>query len=101
MGWRELFIPQVSPLEIILRGSVMYLVLFTLLRVIQRRESGATGVTDLLVVVLIADAAQNGMSGEYTSITNGVLLVVVIIGWSYLLDLAAFRWTWARRLIRP
>nr|WP_143728660.1 YetF domain-containing protein [Micromonospora cremea] len=79
----------------------MYLALFTLLRFILKRESGTTGVTDLLVIVLLADAAQNGLSGGYTSVTDGVLLVAVIIGWSYLLNAVAYRWPAAARLIRP
>jgi len=32
-----------------------------------KREGGTTGVTDLLVIVLIADAAQNGMAGQCNS----------------------------------
>ena len=36
----------------------MYLALFALLRLVLKRESGGLGVTDLLVVVLSADAAQ-------------------------------------------
>ncbi|MGK5738053.1 DUF421 domain-containing protein [Micromonospora sp. URMC 103] len=99
--WGQLFVPSTPLLETIVRGSVMYLTLFGLLRVILKRESGTTGVTDLLVIVLLADAAQNGMSGNYTSITDGVLLVSVIIGWSYLLDAVAYRWPAAARLIRP
>ncbi|MFC0507780.1 DUF421 domain-containing protein [Micromonospora costi] len=99
--WVQLFVPSTPLLETVVRGSVMYLTLFGLLRVILKRESGTTGVTDLLVIVLLADAAQNGMSGNYTSITDGVLLVAVIIGWSYLLDAVAYRWPAAARLIRP
>ncbi|RLP89708.1 DUF421 domain-containing protein [Micromonospora sp. BL4] len=99
--WSELFVPDTPLLEIVVRGSVMYLALFTLLRVILKRESGTTGVTDLLVIVLLADAAQNGLSGGYNSITDGVLLVAVIIGWSYLLNAVAYRWPAAARLIRP
>ncbi|MGV9211007.1 DUF421 domain-containing protein [Micromonospora sp. RB23] len=99
--WHELFVPDTPLLEIVVRGSVMYLALFTLLRVILKRESGTTGVTDLLVIVLLADAAQNGMSGGYSSVTDGVLLVGVIIGWSYLLNAVAYRWQAAARLIRP
>ncbi|MET7876063.1 DUF421 domain-containing protein [Micromonospora profundi] len=99
--WGKVFIPDTPVLEILVRGSVMYLALFTLLRVILKRESGTTGVTDLLVIVLLADAAQNGMSGGYNSITDGLLLVGVIIGWSYLLNAVAYRWQAAARLIRP
>ncbi|MEU8165940.1 YetF domain-containing protein [Micromonospora sp. NPDC049004] len=99
--WQEVFVPDTPLLEIVVRGSVMYLALFILLRVILKRESGTTGVTDLLVIVLLADAAQNGMSGGYHSVTDGVLLVGVIIGWSYLLNAVAYRWQAAARLIRP
>ncbi|MGV9674956.1 DUF421 domain-containing protein [Nocardia sp. NPDC003482] len=101
IDWEALFAPQTPPLEMVLRGTVMYLTLFALLRVVLKRETGATGMTDLLVVVLIADAAQNAMAGDYKSITDGVVLVAVIVGWSYLLNYAAYRWHWAARLIRP
>jgi uncharacterized membrane protein YcaP (DUF421 family) len=96
-----MFSLQTPPLEIIVRGTVIYLVLFALLRFLLKRESGTTGVTDLLVVVLIADAAQNAMSGQYTNITDGVLLVAVIIGWSFLLDFIAYHVPAAARIIRP
>lgn len=101
VDWRAVFTPDTPLLEIIVRGSVMYLTLFFLLRVLLKRESGTTGMTDLLVIVLIADAAQNGMANGYTSLADGVLLVAVIIGWAYLLDAVAYRWQPAARLIRP
>ena len=44
------------------------------------------GVSDILVIVLIADAAQNGMAGEYRSITEGLVLIGTILGWDYLID---------------
>jgi uncharacterized membrane protein YcaP (DUF421 family) len=99
--WQRVFTPDTPLLEIVVRGSVIYLALFLLLRVLLKRESGTTGVTDLLVIVLIADAAQNGMADDYTSVTDGVILVSVIIGWSYLLDAVAYRWPAAARIIHP
>ena len=101
MNWSDMFGVSTPISEILIRGTVMYLMLFTLLRVIVKRESGTTGISDLLVIVLIADAAQNGMSGDYTSITEGLLLVCVIIGWSYVLDFLALRSSWFARLVRP
>ncbi|NJP35442.1 DUF421 domain-containing protein [Micromonospora thermarum] len=101
VDWRTVFTPDTPLLEIVVRGSVMYLTLFFLLRVLLKRESGTTGVTDLLVIVLIADAAQNGMASNYTSLADGVVLVATIIGWAYLLDALAYRWPAAARVIRP
>jgi uncharacterized membrane protein YcaP (DUF421 family) len=49
------------------------------------------GPSDLLVIVIIADAVQQGMAGDYRSITEAVLLAAVIIGWATLIDWLDFR----------
>jgi uncharacterized membrane protein YcaP (DUF421 family) len=100
INWHSVLVPSVAVAEIVLRGTVVYLFLFFLLRVL-RREAGALGISDLLVVVLIADAAQNAMGSEYKSITEGAILVATIAGWDYLLDWVGFRFPGARRWLRP
>ncbi len=101
IDWGKLFLPQTPILEIFLRGTVVYLALFTLLRIVLKRESGSLAMTDLLVVVLLADAAQNAMAGQYTTITDGLLLVTTIVGWSYVLNWLGFRFAWFRRFVHP
>ena len=66
-----------------------------------RREAGAIGISDLLVIVLIADAAQNAMASEYHSLTEGLVLVSTILFWDYLLDALAYRFPRTRRLFHP
>jgi uncharacterized membrane protein YcaP (DUF421 family) len=100
IDWKSVFVPTVSLLEIVLRGTMVYLLLFFVLRVL-RREAGALGISDLLVVVLIADAAQNAMSSEYKSVTEGAVLVGTIIAWDYSLDWLGYRFPALRRLLRP
>lgn len=75
-------------------ASVLHVSLFALLRFVLRREAGSLGITDLLVIVLVADAAQNGMAGEYRSVTDGLLLAATIVGWSHVLNWLAFRYPW-------
>lgn len=101
VDFAALFLPTVPVLETFLRGTIVYLSLFAILRLLLKRESSQVGVTDLLVVVLLADASQNAMAANYESITDGVLLVTVIVGWSYLLDWLSFRFQAMNRLIRP
>jgi uncharacterized membrane protein YcaP (DUF421 family) len=101
INWEKVFMPDTPILEIIVRGTVTYLALFTLLRVILRRESGNLGITDMLVIVLIADASQNAMAGTYNSVTDGVILVSVIIGWSYFLNWLGYHWPFFERLTKP
>lgn len=101
MDWKSIFIPDTPLFEIILRGSLMYIALFTMLRVILKRQTGTLGMTDLLLITLLADAAQNAMAGEYKSITDGIVLVGTIIFWNYLFDWLSFKSEWFGRLIEP
>jgi uncharacterized membrane protein YcaP (DUF421 family) len=101
VDWPRVFLPDQPILEVVARGSAMYLALFFLLRFIVKREAGTLAITDVLVIVLIADAAQNGMSGTYNSVADGVILVLTILGWSYLFDVLAFHSPLWRRILRP
>ncbi|SEQ92423.1 Protein of unknown function [Solimonas aquatica] len=100
VDWRSLFIPSGSLLEIVIRGSCIYLLLIFLLRAL-RREAGQIGIADVLVIVIIADAAQNAMAGTYNSITEGVLLILTIMGWDYLLDYLSLYSPRVRRWLHP
>lgn len=98
IDWQQTFVPSHSLLEMVLRGTLMYLATFLLLRVF-RRQTGSIGPADLLVLLLIADAASNGMSGEYRSVTEGLVLVATIIGWEYAIDWLSFRSPWFQGLV--
>lgn len=87
----------VSPLELVLRGTLMYWFLFILLRFVLRRDVGSLGISDFLFVVIIGDAAQNGMIGSATSATDGMVLIGTLVFWSYMLDVASFRFSVIRR----
>ena len=100
IDWHTLFTPTVSLLELVFRGSVVYLTVLIALRLF-RREAGALSTADLLVVVLVADAAQNAMASEYHSITEGFVLVVTIFAWNYILDWLGYRHPWIHRLLHP
>lgn len=91
VDWAALFVPTESLVEIAIRGTAIYLLLFVAMRFLPRRTIGALGPSDLLVVVLIADAVQNAMAGGYKSLTEGLLLAGVIIGWATLIDYLDFR----------
>lgn len=100
VDWGELFAFEKPILEIFLRGTIVYLLLFTVLRVVLKRQMGAVGITDLLVVILLADAAQNAMAGDYKTIPDGILLVSTMVFWSYLLDWMGYRFAWFQRLVQ-
>ena len=100
IDWKSVFVPSLNIGEIILRGTIVYLFIFVVFRVL-RRGAGSLGISDLLVVVLIADAAQNAMANEYKSITEGLILVATIVFWDYFLDWLGYRFPAVGRLVRP
>ena len=100
IDWHGVLVPTGSLVELILRASIMYLLILAGFRIF-RRDAGSLSVSDLLVVVLIADAAQNGMAGEYKSLTEGVIVVTTIFVWNYALDWLAYRFRLVHWLLHP
>ena len=100
IDWHTLFVPNTSLAEVMIRGTIIYLLLFFLMRFL-RREAGQIGIADVLIVVVIADAAQNGMAGPYNSITEGVVLIVTITFWDFALDWLGYHIPALGKLIHP
>jgi uncharacterized membrane protein YcaP (DUF421 family) len=59
------------------------------------------GITDLLVIVLLADAVQNAMTGDYHSVPDGLLLGATLIFWSFALDWLTYHGPPFGRFVHP
>jgi uncharacterized membrane protein YcaP (DUF421 family) len=97
----ELFEVRMSIAELVVRGSAIFWFLFLIFRFVMRRDMSGVGIADMLLIVLVADAAESAMSGGYTTITEGFILIGTIIGWNWLLDFLAFKSAVARRFVNP
>jgi uncharacterized membrane protein YcaP (DUF421 family) len=101
IDWNSVFFPSLGIAKIVVRGTLTYLGLFVILRLMGRRQAGHFGPADLLVIVLIADAAQNGLGKEYQSVTEGLVLVMTIVAWEYFIDWLAHRFPALRPFLKP
>lgn len=99
--WQELFSLSVSPWELVVRGTAVYWFLVLVFRFVLRRDAGSVGMADILLLVIIADAAQNGMAGEYRSIMDAFVLLTTIIGWNVLIDTLSYRFPKVRQFFEP
>lgn len=97
----QMWVPSTSVLEIVVRGSIIYLSIFLMLRVVLKRQSQGVSITDFLLIVLIADASQNGMADDYRSVTEGLVLVGTLVTWNFVLDWLVFKVPWLERLVQP
>jgi len=100
VDWRAVFVPSESLVESVIRGTIMYLAIFAMMRIF-RRQAGSFSIADLIVVVVIADAAQNGMAGDSKSVTEALLLIGTIIFWDFFLDWLGFKSKFFRKILEP
>lgn len=101
IDWSEVFGLTMSPVELVARGTAMFWFLYALFRFVLRREAGSVAMADILIFVIIADASQNALSGEYKSVPDGMILVTTIVLWNVAVDWAAFRSPLLRRILEP
>lgn len=101
MNWDEIFSLSVPPLELIVRGTVMYWFVFFVFRFLLRRGAGSVAIADIIILVIIADAAQNGMAGDAKSATDAMILISTIALWTLAIDWLSFRSPAFRRFAEP
>lgn len=90
VDWIGMFTPTHSVLELIARGTLMYLAIVLLLRLAVKRQSGGVGRTDILVIVLVAEVAGPGFAASYSSVTEGAILIATVLLWSYAIERLTF-----------
>ena len=86
--------------QIIVRTSLVYLALVALVRVIPKRTTGNLSPNEMLALVLIGAVAASGIMGGTHSVADALLMVAVIVGWSYLFDLLEYYFPFVHRLLR-
>lgn len=80
-----MWVPSMSLLEMFLRGTATYWIIYICMRLF-RRGTGQLSISDLLLITMISDAAQNSMAGTYNSITEGAMLITTLVWWDYVID---------------
>ncbi|HEX7127933.1 MAG TPA: YetF domain-containing protein [Thermodesulfobacteriota bacterium] len=99
--WGRVLGPDAPLLETFVRVTIVYFVLILVMRVVLKREAAGLSVRDLLVLVLVADAVQNGLAGPYASVANALLAGITLILWDYALSAVEYRWPRVRRFLEP
>lgn len=90
LDWQALFGMDKSLLELFTRGTVMYWFLFLMFRFVMRRDVGAIGIADVLIIVIIADASQNALSDDYRTLTEGFVVVGTLVFWNVVTNWLSF-----------
>jgi len=67
-------------MDAIVRALVVYFFLLILFRIAGRRTLGQMTNFDLVLLLIISEATQNAMIGNDYSVTNGMLVILTLVG---------------------
>lgn len=88
--WHSMFALGTSVGEKVIRSVLIYGFLLIAFRVFGKRELGQASTLDLAVLVLVANAVQNGIIGNDDSVTGAVIGGGTLFGLNALLARAAY-----------
>ena len=74
------------------RTAIVYVVLVIGFRLLGKRTAGQLSTLGLVVLLIVANAVQNAMVGENTTLIGGLLAAAVILGLDLGLNRLADRW---------
>lgn len=69
-------------MEIVLRASLMFLVLYALLRLMGKRELGQMAPFELVTLIVMGDLIQQGVTHQDFSLTGAILAILTFAAWS-------------------
>lgn len=86
-------------MEIVVRATIVFWFLWLVVRGTGKRSLSELTPLDLLLVVVVGDLVQQGVTQEDMSMTGAVLAASVFVGWTLLADALEKRSDRARRLL--
>jgi uncharacterized membrane protein YcaP (DUF421 family) len=65
-------------MDIVLRAAIVFVLIYILMRVVGRRELSSMEPFDLIILVVIGDFVQQGVTQQDLSVTGSILAIVTI-----------------------
>ena len=86
-------------MDIAVRGIALFAFVYLLTRVIGRRELSSLEPFDLILLIVLGDLIQQGLTQDDYSVTGAVIAVGTIAALQVGTSWFAFRFRWARRVL--
>jgi uncharacterized membrane protein YcaP (DUF421 family) len=97
--WEHIWHLQVGAGEKVLRAILVYVFLVVALRVVGKRELGQANTLDLVVLLLVANAVQNGIIGNDVSVTGAFIGAAVLFVVNEAFNRLSYAFPWAERTL--
>lgn len=86
-------------MDIVIRASVMFGILFALLRLMGKRELGQMTPFELVMLVVLGDLIQQGVTHNDFSLTGATLAIGTFAFWTVVLGWVVYKWPRAQKWI--
>jgi uncharacterized membrane protein YcaP (DUF421 family) len=86
-------------MDLAVRAVVIYFFIYLLTRVVGRRELSSLGPFDIILLVVIGDAVQQGMTQDDYSVTGALIVVTVIAVLQVSMSYLSFRFRRLRTVL--
>jgi uncharacterized membrane protein YcaP (DUF421 family) len=86
-------------MDIVLRTIAVFLVLLVLTRVIGRRELSSLQPFDLILLIILGDAVQQGLTQDDYSLTGAFLVIFTFAILQVFVSWVGYRFPWARPVL--
>jgi len=77
--------------ELVVRSAAVYLFLILILRISGKRQIGQLAPFDLVLLLVLANAVQNSMTGGDNSLVGGLIACTTLVALNYAVGYVAFR----------
>jgi uncharacterized membrane protein YcaP (DUF421 family) len=91
--------PDVGLIEISIRTLIIYVLLVIGIRLFARRALSPLTPFDFVLVLVLANAVQNAMTGGDNSLTGGVVAAGMLLVANAVLNRTLYQWSWFRNLL--
>src|SRR4051812_12676171 len=78
-------------MDLVLRAIVIYFFIYLLTRIVGRRELSSLEPFDLILLIILGDAVQQGLTQDDYSVTGAILVVGTIAALQVLTSYLSFR----------
>lgn len=97
--WHSIWHLDPSVGEKVVRAILIYAFLIVAMRLVGKRELGQMNTLDLVVLLLVANAVQNGIIGNDVSVTGAFIGAAVLFVFNETLNRLGYVLPWAGKLV--
>ena len=86
-------------MDLVYRAVALYILIFVVTRVVGRRELSSLAPFDIILLIVIGDAIQQGLTQDDYSLTGSFIVIGTFVVLQVVTSYTSFRWAKARPIL--